>query len=97
MHEGLHPFISWIEPELANQMGINPPIAWWGPRAHSVFLTDDPGQSLMMMVMVTDDIYRGSSESGIFLRVLWIHLFHPHHVSARKGLVIMAPLDRCRN
>ena len=75
---------------------INPLIFWEGPRAHSVIFTAYSGQVIMMMMM-RDDIYRGASESGIFLSVLWGNLFHPHHISAKKGLIIIAPLNRWRN
>lgn len=75
---------------------INPLIFWEGPRAHSVIFTTYSGQVIIMMMM-RDDIYRGTSESGIFLSVLWVHLFHLYHISAKKGLIITAPLNRCRN
>lgn len=75
---------------------MNPLIFWEGPRARSVIVTTYSGQVIVMMMM-RDNIYGGAPESGIFLSVLWVNLFHLYHISAKKGLIITAPLNRCRN
>lgn len=104
MDKGFIWFISWTEKELAKPSGdsfgfascINPLIFWEGPRAGSVIFTAYSGQVTVMMVM-RDGIYYGVSESGMFSSVLWVNLFYLHHISARKELINIAPLDRCRN